>query len=52
MDVVRAGKLEVSKCPSLFIYFGCFYVEFNNSPPPISGTLLADMTGPKPLRAH
>jgi hypothetical protein len=48
MYVVGADKLEVSKCPSLFIL-----AVFMSNPtthllpsPPLS---IADMTGPKPL---
>jgi hypothetical protein len=50
--VVGAGKLEVSKCPSLFI-LAVFMLKSTTHlllpSPPLS---IADMTGPKPLPVH
>jgi hypothetical protein len=49
--VVGAGKLEVSKCPSLFI-LAVFILNSTTHLLPSPPLSIADITGPKPLPAH
>jgi hypothetical protein len=46
-NVVRAGKLAVSKCPSLFI-LAVFMLNSTTHLLPSPPLSIADMTGPKP----